>query len=371
MDCNNFYVSCERIFRPDLEKKAIVILSHDNGCIVARSNQIKQLKIKIGTPLFEVKRALATIDAIAITANMQFYREISARVMQSLKILTPKHTIYSIDEAFFELEDNELTFSKCCSIAKTIEQWTGIPVAIGASYSKTLAKIACKQAKIKKKPVIATEISDINQMLASTTVDNIWGIGRKTAAKLATINIKTAKDLISLDQAYARKHLGVEILKTMYELQGIDNIDIQIKSKKVSISSSKILKTRLQTPTTIRTEIAKHIGILCKKAFLQNTPISQMEIKLYTNESRKKHSLYGPPCLQAETWLAMAQSFIKTSSQQNLLCRRVKVSAILASNNQTSLLAPPKDTLKIILDVQNKFGINGLYLAGGAYKDSP
>lgn len=369
MDCNNFYVSCERLFKPALEKKAIVILSHDNGCIIARSNKVKQLKIKIGTPFFEVKTKLAKIDTIAITANMQLYRTISARVMQSLKLLTKKHTIYSIDEAFFEIDDNEELYQKCYTIAKTIEQWTGIPVSIGASYSKTLAKLACKQAKKIHKPVIATSLSEINQMLETTAVADIWGIGQKTSRKLEKINIKTAKELITLDPTYAKKHLGIEILKTMYELQGIDNIEIQLKPKKASISSSKILKIKNHTPETIRTEIAKHIGIICKKAFKQGTPIEKMEIKLYSNNSKLKHTIHDSPNLNAATWLILAKKFIASANQENFLCQRVKVSAIITNNQQNNLLNKTRETTKIILDIQNKFGKKSLFLATGAYTD--
>lgn len=368
MDCNNFYVACERLFQPKLARTPVVILSHDNGCIVARSNRIKQLQIPIGTPIFQVRSELNKIQAIAITANMRFYREISARVMQTLKILTQKHIVYSIDEAFFEIEDNQNTHKTCQMIASTIEQWTGIPVAIGVSYSKTLAKLACKQAKNRKSPVIAIELKQIQQLLAKTPVADIWGIGRQNSKKLQLCNINYALELIQTPPSFIKKHLGIEVLKTTYELQGINAINIEHALSKQSLSSSKILIPASNEAWRVRQEIARHIGIICAKAFKQSSNITCMVIKLYTQEFTFAAELQHHGTNLAEHWLNLASSLFEQEFGNNYIYRRVKINAILADARQKQLMPDHPNTTDLIQNFQKKFGSHSLYLAAGAYQ---
>ena len=211
VDCNNFYASCERVFNPRLIGRPVAILSNNDGCIIARSEEVKQLGIPMGAPAHEHKAAFAKNGVVVMSSNYSLYGDMSARVMETIRPNVPAMEVYSIDEAFLELEDWQgAEFAR--ELRARVRQWTGIPVSIGIGPTKTLAKLANRLAK--KTPELAgvldlAMVKDIDEMLAKFPCGDIWGIGKRLALRLAAGGIHTACDLMHGDSAWVRKTLGV------------------------------------------------------------------------------------------------------------------------------------------------------------------
>ena len=227
-DCNNFFVSCERVFRPALEGRPAVVLSSNDGCIVARSDEAKALGVKMAQPAFQAKDLIERHSIAVISGNLPFYTDMSNRVMQAFGELVPAVEKYSIDECFLDLTGmpQELT-AFCQGLKHTVRQWTGLPISIGIAETKTLAKIANRLAKTSAKTNGVLDLTGErwrDRALASTEVGNIWGIGRQYAQKLNRNGIMTALDLTSRPDGWVRKEMGVGGLKTVRELRGEDCI---------------------------------------------------------------------------------------------------------------------------------------------------
>ena len=225
VDCNNFYVSCERVFDPKLEGRAVVVLSNNDGCVVARSNEAKALGIGMGVAAFEVKDVLEKNHVEVFSSNYTLYADMSSRVMQTLSTFTPDIEIYSIDEAFLDLAG-----FKCCltdygrKIQQTVKKWTGIPVTVGIASTKTLAKIANYTAKHSPKAEGVLDIVDssyLDKALGEAPVEKVWGVGIKSAIKLKRAGIKSALDLRDADISWIRNKFGVVGVRTVYELRGV------------------------------------------------------------------------------------------------------------------------------------------------------
>jgi DNA polymerase V len=197
LDCNNFYASCERVFDASVKRKPIVVLSNNDGCVVARSDEAKQIGVTMGSPLFKVQSLLDEHDAEIFSSNYALYGDISGRVMNLLQNFTPEVEIYSIDEAFLNLEPRKHSLDNLAhSIREKMYKWTGIPVSIGVAETKVLAKIANKRAKkaeLKEQGILNLYRSPKTEaILKETLVDDIWGIGYRSGLKLRTNNILTA-----------------------------------------------------------------------------------------------------------------------------------------------------------------------------------
>jgi DNA polymerase V len=224
-DCNNFYVSCERVFDPRLEGVPAVVLSNNDGCIVARSNEVKAMNIAMGTPYFQAQAALEEHGVQVMSSNYTLYADMSGRVMETLSQFTPAMEVYSIDEAFLDLggmAENLTEYGR--KIQATVRQWTGIPVSVGMGRTKTLAKAANKIAKRSAK---AAGVLDLTahpawetKALSQIEVEDVWGIGRKSAAKLRKAGIYNAQQLRQADTEWIRRVFGVEGVRTVYELRG-------------------------------------------------------------------------------------------------------------------------------------------------------
>ncbi len=227
-DCNNFFASCERVFRPDLVGKPIVVLSNNDGCIIARSNEAKALGIGMGEPLFQAKRCIERHHVALFSANYALYGDLSNRVMSTLRQLVPALEIYSIDEAFFDLTGIAEPLDRFGrEIGHTIRQHTGIPVSIGIAPTKTLAKIASKLAK--QYPRLngccyMHRKADIEKVLTKFPLRDVWGIGRRYGRLFDQMQILTAKQFVDLPEAWIRNRMGINGLRTWRELQGIPSI---------------------------------------------------------------------------------------------------------------------------------------------------
>ena len=226
VDCNNFFVSCERVFNPRLEGRPVVVLSNNDGCIIARSNESKALGITMGEPLFKARGEIRRHGIEVYSSNYPLYGDMSARVMNALQSFSPDIEMYSIDEAFLNLggfEKRGLTdYARDMRVA--VRRWTGIPVSVGIAETKTLAKIAGHIAKKSPDAGGAFAITDEamrRQVLARVPVGDIWGIGRRWAKMLQSQSIETALDFHDTPETWVRKRMGVTGARTLLELRGV------------------------------------------------------------------------------------------------------------------------------------------------------
>lgn len=227
VDCNNFYVSCEKLFRPDLKHTPVVVLSNNDGCVVARSKEAKALDIKMGVPVFKIRHEIERHGIVTFSSNYAFYADMSQRVMSILEELAPRVEVYSIDEAFLDLTGVEACTSLEAfgqQVRGTIGQWTGIQVCVGIAPTKTLAKLANHGAKsypATQGVVDLTAKERQRKLMALLPVNEVWGIGGKLKARLELMGIKTALDLADADPHMIRKRFSVVVEKTVRELNGI------------------------------------------------------------------------------------------------------------------------------------------------------
>lgn len=226
VDCNNFYVSCERVFSPRLRERPVVVLSNNDGCIIARSGEAKKLGIKMGMPCFQARPLIEKHGVVALSSNYALYGDMSRRVMNILLRFSPEMEVYSIDEAFLNVSG--LNWSKRRSLARelmdTVYRWTGIPVSIGMAETKTLAKLAVHFAKGSKKAAGIVDLvtsSYLEPALEMTSVRDVWGVGGVTATRLEKWGIGTARQLRDADGQWLRQKLGVNGRRLALELQGI------------------------------------------------------------------------------------------------------------------------------------------------------
>ena len=247
IDCNSFYASCEKIFRPDLKHRPIVVLSNNDGCVIARSPEAKKMGINMTQPWYQVKDQYLSKGGVDFSSNYEFYADISNRVMNVLSDLCPEIDIYSIDEAFLDLRTfrkniDLVNFAYDCK--KRIKDWIGVPVSIGIAPTKTLAKLANKVAKDDPRfdgVVILSEPRIIRHFLKSMPIEKIWGIGRKLTAKLENIDIKTAYDLSQVDSRLIGDNFNVVLERTVRELKGQSCItlhDFMEPKKQIMVSRS-------------------------------------------------------------------------------------------------------------------------------------
>ena len=247
IDCNSFYASCEKIFRPDLKHRPIVVLSNNDGCVIARSPEAKKMGINMTQPWYQVKDQYLSKGGVVFSSNYEFYADISNRVMNVLSDLCPEIDIYSIDEAFLDLRTfrkniDLVNFAYDCK--KRIKDWIGVPVSIGIAPTKTLAKLANKVAKDDPRfdgVVILSEPRVIRHFLKSMPIEKIWGIGRRLTAKLENIDIKTAYDLSQVDSRLIGDNFNVVLERTVRELKGQSCItlhDFMEPKKQIMVSRS-------------------------------------------------------------------------------------------------------------------------------------
>lgn len=242
VDCNNFYVSCERVFNPKLCRRPVVVLSNNDGCIVARSQEAKALGIPMGAPYFQWKDLMHAHDVVVLSSNYALYGDMSQRVMATLAHFNPELEIYSIDEAFLSLEKDQDPEAYCRLIRKTVLQWTGIPVSIGIATTKTLAKVANAQAKRNPnlKGVYHPTQTQLEAILNTLPVGEVWGIGSRLSIHLIKKGIHTVSQLCSQEDTWIRKQLSVHGLRTVWELRGKSCFSIEeTPSPKQSIMTSR------------------------------------------------------------------------------------------------------------------------------------
>jgi len=301
IDCNNFYVSCERVFTPGLEGKPVVVLSNNDGCIIARSNEIKQLGIKIGDPLFRWKATIKKCGGHIYSSNYTLYADMSRRVMETLASFAPDIEIYSIDEAFLPLSGLSEDWREYGRrIRHTVKKWTGIPVSIGIGPTKTLAKTA---ARVAKKDSACAGVFDISHhpedILAGLDVSEIWGIGYRHAHFLKRNGICTGLDLKEADDSWIKKHLTITGLRTAWELRGIACIPLEEASApKKSIMCSRSFGREVNSFDELRQAVTAYTVRAAEKARQQKTAASCIHVFLIENPFTHSHFTSHAACVQ-------------------------------------------------------------------------
>ncbi len=227
VDCNNFYASCERVFQPGLNRRPIVVLSNNDGCVVARSAEAKVLGIAMGVPLFKIRDIIKDNNVVVRSSNYALYGDLSERVMSILSTAAPRHEVYSIDECFLDLDRMPVTnlTTWCRNLRSRTMKCTGIPVSIGIGTTKTLSKVANKLAKASPKADGVIDLSGhpewLEAALRKTPVGDVWGIGHRWSAMLGERGIVSALDLRNSQDGWIRQRMGVVGLRTVHELRGI------------------------------------------------------------------------------------------------------------------------------------------------------
>ena len=291
VDCNNFYVSCERVFNPYLINKPVVVLSNNDGCIIARSNEAKALNIPMGAP-FHIYRDFINAHRIKVySSNYPLYGDMSNRVMTSLFEFNPNLEVYSIDEAFLKFNQTTRTDigDDILKIKENILQWTGIPVSIGLGPTKTLAKIANTLAKKNNHYGIFDLSSEVKQeeVLKDINIENIWGISKRWGSKLRMIGIGNALQLRDSSPRRIRQYLGVVVERIVYELQGVACLDINEILPKKNIMCSRSFGNVVSDKSSIKQFIAEYTIRACEKMRGQSTRAQSIYIFLQTNKFKK------------------------------------------------------------------------------------
>ena len=298
-DCNNFFVSCERVFRPDLEGKPVVVLSGNDGCVVSRSNEAKALGIKMGVPLYQIQSLVGSKGVTCFSSNFPLYGDLSDRVMAILRKHTPRFEQYSIDECFFTIDHipTEQQKTYCEQLVRYIRRGVGIPVSIGIAPSKTLAKVASKYAK--KYPCyhgVAEIRTDEQRRKALNTfeIGDVWGIGRRAKAKLNAAGVTTALQFAEHSALFAQNLLHKPGLLTWQELQGQDVIDITQLPAKQSITTSRTFASAITELPLLEEQIANFCARCARQLRQQHSACSQLLVYAHTSAFRtdiKQHYL--------------------------------------------------------------------------------
>ena len=298
IDCNSFYVSCERLFKPSLIKKPVIVLSNNDGCIISRSFEAKTLGIKMGEPYFKAKKIITKNNVHVFSSNYSLYGDISRRVMKILKNFAPEMEIYSIDEAFLNLSsvsDNEvLQFGK--KIRDTILQWVGIPTSIGIATTKTLSKIANHLAKKEESGVVSfIKKENIDHILEKIKISDVWGVGRQLSKFYINNDIFNASQLKNVSNNWIKKNLNVLSSRTAMELRGASCFSLEIiQSKRQSCCVSRSFGKKVERFQELKESITNHClnaaekirseSLLTKSItiFIRTSPFQKMKI-YYSN----------------------------------------------------------------------------------------
>jgi DNA polymerase V len=288
LDCNNFYASCERVFNPSLNGKPIVVLSNNDGCVIARSSEAKLLGIPMGEPAYKLKELIETNQVNVFSSNYVLYGDMSHRVMNTIAALAPEIEIYSIDEAFLLLEGFENIDLKTYgeNVVRTVTRNTGIPVSLGIAPTKTLAKVANKFAKKYKDYNSACVIDSEEKRekaLKLTEIGDVWGIGRQYSKKLQYYSVNTAWDFTLRSKSWVRHTMGVVGERTWLELRGTPCFEMETPKNKKSICTSRSFGERLTELAPISEAVANFAASCAEKLRKQHSYGCVMTVFIHTN----------------------------------------------------------------------------------------
>lgn len=288
IDCNSFYCSCERVFRPDLVRTPIVVLSNNDGCVISRTPEAKALGVKMGEPWFQIRRRFEALGGVAFSSNYALYGDISERVMTVIEGLVPDLEVYSIDEAFADLTGIQTDLVNVGrNIRAQVLAGTGIPTGVGIAPTKTLAKLANYAAKRWQKQTGG--VVDINdperreKLLRAVEVREVWGVGRRLTESLAKMDIHTAFDLAKADAWTLRKNFSVVLEKTARELRGTPCLEVEgVAPPKQEICCSRMFGQRLHELAPIREAVASYAARASEKLRAQGSVCKRVRVSIRT-----------------------------------------------------------------------------------------
>ncbi len=285
-DCNNFYASCERVFNPTLKNKPVVVLSNNDGCIIARSNESKQLGIKMGEPVFKAREIIEKHNVNVFSTNFALYGDMSKRVMTLLASLSPEIEIYSIDEAFMNLAGIKKCFEIGLHMRDTVKKHTGIPISIGIASTKTLAKVAnhCAKRFTKKGVYVLKRKDHISEILKSMPVSKLWGVGSRYSRMLRSYGVDNAHEFVSLDEKWVLEKMTVIGLRIQRELKGESCISMDINpSPKKNICTSRSFGAKVRDFQSLKESISSHAARCAEKLRSEKGCARYVSVVIKTN----------------------------------------------------------------------------------------
>jgi DNA polymerase V len=388
VDVNNFYVSCERAFNPKLQHRAVVVLSNNDGCAVARSNEVKALGVKMGTPWFQMQDLARKHKIIALSSNYTLYGDMSNRVMTILRDYSPNVEVYSIDESFVSLNGMGGMWGSPSAMGQDMRhrvmQWTGLPVCVGIAPSKTLSKLANHLAK--KKPefngvcdLTAISESETRTYFSSLDVGEVWGIGRRISERLRNMGIDNVQVLRDTSPKDLRQHFGVVMERTVNELLGISCMSLEeMAPPKKQIISSRSFGAMVTTYQDLREAVSTYMLTAAEKLRQQNSICRGVHVFIHTNRFREQDAQYSnsitvpltEPSSDSRRLIAAALYGLKRIYRPGYLYKKAGVMLMdltSASVRQASLFRefdPRSDKVMKVMDVLNETnGRNTIYLA--------
>jgi DNA polymerase V len=292
VDCNNFYASCEKLFDPKLKDRPVVVLSNNDGCVVARSAEVKALGIPMGIPWFKLRDEAKRYGIVAFSSNYALYADLSNRVVEVLSMFSPNIEVYSIDESFLELSGFESKSYQVygAEIRQRVADWLGLAVCVGIGSSKTLAKLANHAAKKNLAGAdgvcdfTTISASDLDALFSSIDVGEVWGVGRKIEARLIDMGIRTVKELRDADAELMRSKFSVVVERTVRELRGVSCLELQeVVPEKQQIMSSRSFGQLVYDLETLEEAVASYVAKAAEKLRNQNSFAGVVQVYIQTN----------------------------------------------------------------------------------------
>jgi DNA polymerase V len=298
IDCNNFYASCERVFRPELVGKPIVVLSNNDGAVIARSNEAKALGVPMGAIAFEYESFFLRHNIYVFSANFALYGDMSARVMNLLQEYSPDMEIYSIDEAFLKLKGfdyvNLGTYGQ--DMQRRITKWTGIPISVGIAPTKALSKVANRIAKKFPDRTQGAYVMDTEEKrlkaLKWLQVEDVWGIGRQHATRLKSYGVRTAFDFTQLHDAWVRRNMSVVELRLKHDLLGIPTLDLEKVKPRKNIATTRSFERNLVDFNDVKERVTTFAVTCAEKLRRQHSCCTSLLVFLRTNSHRPELEQY-------------------------------------------------------------------------------
>lgn len=393
VDCNNFYASCEKLFRPDLKDTPVVVLSNNDGCVVARSREAKSLGIKMGVPAFQIKAEMQRHGILAFSSNYALYADLSSRVMRTLEEMAPRVEVYSIDEAFLDLTGIESVLSLVefgQQVRERIGHWIGITVCVGIAPTKTLAKLANHAAK--KYPATQGVVDLTNpdrqrRLLALVPVDDVWGVGRRLSKRLNALGITTALDLANASPRAIRDQFSVVLERTVRELNGESCIELEeIPPTKKQIVCSRSFGVKVTQFELLREAVCEYATRATEKLRKEQQQAKVLTVFIRTspfkdNEPQYSNSASGElriPSCDTRDFIELANHLLKRIWKDGF--RYAKAGVMLSDFYDPGMFQPGlfddistrsnSQQLMSVLDTINQSGAGKVFFAGqGTKKD--
>lgn len=391
VDCNNFYASCEKLFRPDLKDTPVVVLSNNDGCVVARSREAKSLGIKMGVPVFQIKAEMQRHGILAFSSNYALYADLSSRVMRTLEEMAPRVEVYSIDEAFLDLTGIESAISLVefgQQVRERIGHWIGITVCVGIAPTKTLAKLANHAAK--KYPATQGVVDLTNpdrqrRLLALVPVDDVWGVGKRLSKRLNVLGITTALDLANASPRAIRDQFSVVLERTVRELNGESCIELEeIPPTKKQIVCSRSFGVKVTQFELLREAVCEYATRATEKLRKEQQQAKVMTVFIRTspfkdNEPQYSNSTSGElliPSCDTRDFIELANHLLKRIWKDGF--RYAKAGVMLSDFYDPGMFQPGlfddistrsnSQQLMSVLDTINQSGAGKVFFAGQGLK---